>query len=493
MGLNINLFVHGVPMGQKIWGPKNDDQSYISSFYGPVWDVPEVMKVDIMNFGGIPYCYYSFVKGKKVYDCQGRAGSYFAITLRINAFYADIQNIYSILKAAYEKMCIGLCVMESDGSVKYICSDFQGIDTQLKAIENSILNYISKFSTDNDIIALKDFSVSGQRALQNINLHECTRNIAIDQIRSSGKLRVSPWYVSIGSAKAIAQYKAETQSVAERAQREIQLQKQTCQDKINEIKKQSQDEVKVTKEHFLQKLAQTRENYEQKISDIRLRYEDYDAKLDTLKRKLREKEQEVNEWHSKYNKKQKETSGLVMRVQELEQRVSMLQDGHDVIYKQSSDQLFSLIRTNWKVVVIIFSIVFVLLISLLLMLGLTKKTQRVSDETKQMDNTISMNKVEKAQKSKNYIVIKDIEGRRNDVDTIVIGKVYQIYFSEQISYKLEGKGQWKSDVFDIGDRGELKVNREKIKKIGNVGKKQGRISYSVEGKDKVSRIITIKE
>ena len=177
MGLNINIFVHGVPMGQKIWGPKNEDQSYISSFYGPEWDVPEVMKVDIMNFGGIPYCYYSFVKGKKVYDSQGRAGSYFAITLRINAFYADIQNIYSILKAAYEKMCIGLCVMESDGSVKYICSDFQGIDTQLKAIENSILNYISKFSTDNDIIALKDFSVSGQRALQNINLYCCPLKI----------------------------------------------------------------------------------------------------------------------------------------------------------------------------------------------------------------------------------------------------------------------------------------------------------------------------
>lgn len=28
MGLNINLFVHGVPMGQKIWGPKSDDQRY---------------------------------------------------------------------------------------------------------------------------------------------------------------------------------------------------------------------------------------------------------------------------------------------------------------------------------------------------------------------------------------------------------------------------------------------------------------------------------
>ena len=302
---------------------------------------------------------------------------------------------------------------------------------------------------------------------------------------------MSPWYVSASSAKTIAQYKAETQVVAERAQREIQLQKQTCQDKINEIKKQALDEMKMTKDHFQQQLAQTRENYEQKISDIRLKYKDFDAKQDTLKRKIREREQEINEWHSKYKKKQKEISGLVMRVQELEQRVSMLQDGNDVLYKQSSDQLLSWIRTNWKVVATIVSIVFILLTSLLLMSGLTKKIQKLSDETEQMNIIKPKNNVKHAQQSKNDIVIKEFEGEgNNDVDTIVIGKIYQIYLSKQISskLKLEGKGRWKSDVFNI-DSGKLIVNRKKMKKNEN---KQGKILYS-EGKEEISRIIAIKE
>ena len=90
MGLNISLFVHGVPMGQKMWGPKGDDLRYLSTFYGPKWESPEVMKVEVMTFGGVTNCYYSFVKGQNVCDSQGRAGSYFALTLRINAFYVDV-------------------------------------------------------------------------------------------------------------------------------------------------------------------------------------------------------------------------------------------------------------------------------------------------------------------------------------------------------------------------------------------------------------------
>ena len=62
--------------------------------------------------------------------------------------------------------------------------------------------------------------------------------------------------------------------------------------------------------------------------------------------------------------------------------------------------------------------------------------------------------------------------------------------SKQISskLKLEGKGRWKSDVFNI-DSGKLIVNRKKMKKNEN---KQGKILYS-EGKEEISRIIAIKE
>ena len=55
-------------MGQKIWGPKNDDQIYISSFYGPKWDVPEVMKIDVMAFNGVTI--HSFLLNSCEVSCR---------------------------------------------------------------------------------------------------------------------------------------------------------------------------------------------------------------------------------------------------------------------------------------------------------------------------------------------------------------------------------------------------------------------------------------
>ena len=33
MGIEFTLFVHGVPKGQKIWGP-NEDRDFIGLYYG---------------------------------------------------------------------------------------------------------------------------------------------------------------------------------------------------------------------------------------------------------------------------------------------------------------------------------------------------------------------------------------------------------------------------------------------------------------------------
>lgn len=244
MGLNINLFVHGVPMGQKMWGTNGDDQLYLSSFYGLKWEVPEVMKVDVMTSGGIPYCYYSLVKGLNVCDSQGRAGSYFALTLRINAFYCDVQNIYSVLKAAYEKMCIGLCVQENNDVIKYLIADFQNADAQLKAIESHIINYISEFSVNEDVVSLSGFSANAEAATPKVNLHECSKRVALEYGKRYGKLMVSPFFLSASAANTVAKYKAETDETKRNAQEEIKRQERLFQEQIDSVKKRCQEDIR---------------------------------------------------------------------------------------------------------------------------------------------------------------------------------------------------------------------------------------------------------
>lgn len=235
MGLNIKLYVHGVPLGQKIWGTKEEDNIYFSSFYGPKWDVPEVMKIDIMTFGNITYCYYSFVKGKDVYDSHGREGAYFALTLRINALYTDVQNIYNILKATYDKMCVGLCIGETNGSSKFLIEDFQIIDSQLKSIESQILHYISDYSVGEDIINLTGSFACDKGVTPCLNLHECNRSVAAKIIRQNGSLLVSPWYLSSDTIQQIDDYKAQMQLIRKNADQEIQNVKNESQRKLNEI------------------------------------------------------------------------------------------------------------------------------------------------------------------------------------------------------------------------------------------------------------------
>lgn len=338
MGLNIKLFVHGVPMGQKIWGPQGDDNRYLASFYGPKWEVPEVMIVEAMSFDNINYCYYSFVKGKNVYDSQGRAGSYFALTLRINAYYSDIQNVYNILKATYGKMCVGLCIDETNDKTKFLLSDFQNVDSKFKEIENHILNYISEFSIDSDIVPLNGIALNGKSAVFNLNLHECSSSVAIDILKKNGKLMVSPCFLSSSASKKVAQYQEEMQRNAQKAQEEIRLQKQASQQKIDELilqskenydslKKQSDNELRLQQEQCHQQLSQLKNENDRRLEEMRHRYTKVDSELTNLNRIIKEQEKEITNWANRCKRKDLEIEQSNRTVKNLVQQINSLQRG----------------------------------------------------------------------------------------------------------------------------------------------------------------------
>ena len=72
MALNINLYVHGVPMGHKTWGVLGEDDNFIANFYSFKWPAKELMQVDIMECKGKVYSYYTFVKGQNVMGYDNR-------------------------------------------------------------------------------------------------------------------------------------------------------------------------------------------------------------------------------------------------------------------------------------------------------------------------------------------------------------------------------------------------------------------------------------
>lgn len=484
MNLNINLFVHGVPMGQKIWGPKGDDQIYISSFYGPKWDAPEVMKIDVMTFGGVLYCYYSFVKGQNVFDSQGRAGSYFALTLRVNAFYADVQNVYHILKAAYDKICVGLCVQETNGSAKFMLADFQSIDKELKGLEKRILDYIGEFSIGNDLIDLSGYTSNSQNVVFSFNLHECTNEVASNAIKQCGKLMVSPWYLSENAAKIVAHYKEEMEVTTQKANKEIELLKQTSQQEIKEInqhaqeeivsiKREAEEELAKTKEQSKQKLSQLKEDYDQRIIEIKNSYADIDKEIESLNDTIREKEREVSELKVLCRKKDKE----LLKIRKLKQHVDSIDNIDD---RPDGNQQSWVIRyKHW---------IFLGLASFftLLLAGLWLVIQDLKGKQSPVTSAKEQIKIEKMQipndsvtKVPITIIIKEL---KNENDSVLLGRIYTLSIDGEGTDTLNGV--WKSEEFKINDN-TIMAKRDYAGKIGT-------ITYVVDNKELVSKMINIK-
>ncbi len=494
MGLNISLFVHGVPMGQKIWGPKGDDQRYLSSFYGPKWESPEVMKVEVMTFGGLTNCYYSFVKGLNVCDSQGRAGSYFALTLRINAFYIDVQNMYNILKAAYEKMCIGLCVQDTGAMIKYLVADFQSVDSKLKDIENHIVNYISEFSIYEDIVSLSGFPAISQGASLNVNLHECTKDVALDWVKKAGKIMVSPYFLPANAAKTVDKYKAEMETVRQKAQQEIELQQRTSQEKIASITQESQakvltvtqqaeEKLRLSEQRSQQQIAQANAENERKMQELRQNYSEVDEKLDALNQRNRELGNEVANWKQQYKQKNKELQSSNVKIQKLQESVEKLQrevssiKGNGVnVYPTRYTPKKSVVDKNF-IIVCIAGFFVILLVGFLIYLLMGKwdnKKDKIEDlqekveklETENQRSRTENGKLQDSQKpnGKNNQKVFTISIKENgkEVEEVECGHTYVVSLEGKGAETLQGR--FISPAFEMPTLNHLMPKRDSVGK-----------------------------
>ena len=515
MGLNINLFVHGVPMGQKIWGAKGDDQRYLSSFYGPKWETPEVMKIDVMTLGGGMYCYYSLVKGFDVCDSQGRTGSYFALTLRINAFYSDVQNMYSILKAAYEKMCVGLCLQENNNVTKYLISDFQNVDNQLKNIEHYIINYISEFSVNEDIVGLSGFAANSQVAPPNVNLHECNKRAALDSMKKYGKLMVSPYFLSATAANTVAKYKAEVEATKQKAQQEIQIQQKTSQEKIDSVvsesqakissvTKHSQDELRQCQEQARQQVERAKIENDRKMSELKQSYASVDETIDRLNQTISGRDKEISELKKQHQQTENELKSRNSDVKKLEEEVYKLQrdvsslQGGSIKYPTTTYKKKFAVDKNLLIIILFsFSVVLLIAVAVLvcLLMGnfggkdrekeLQDKVELLSKENNKLQEKVNDFNAKQNSSSPQGFTISITQGgkKKNEVDG---GDVYVFSLEGNDAEKMKAKGKWQCPAFSECSKDDFMAKRDSAGKTC-------KIAFVVDGKEIASKNIKIKE
>lgn len=251
MAYNIKLFVHGVPNGQDIWGNPGADIKYIEAFYRKS-NVASQMILEVMQFGGETNAYYTyFYSNDKIQDEQYRNGGYFALTLRINYYYADIQNIYNLLEAAFNKYIIG-SVLEytTGGGCRFKISQFKQVNDNLNALEKELIRYLMQFSSDKDFMPLGGFKSNGLNEIGSINLLEAIPEVVANHVKSTSKISVSSLYTTSKEQQIINKMNSKLQTTISNAQQQIAAIQQKAQQDVQAAQRDKEQGILAVKNEY---------------------------------------------------------------------------------------------------------------------------------------------------------------------------------------------------------------------------------------------------
>ncbi len=307
MGLNLNLFVHGVPNGQKIWGPQEDDRIFIESFYGRRANVEVQLLIDIIQAGGNINSYYTYYRKGNILDKDNRTGSYFALTVRSNEYYTDIFNMYNILDAAYHKYVLGTILKNDISATKFIVQDFDQVNTQLQNLEKVVVDYLGSFSVDSDFVSLNGFIANAKSEASTVNLLEC--NNLLGYVKKTGNVSVSPLHP--------------TNQVAELTKRK--------NEEIESIKHQSQQQISVVQNEATQKIKVASEGTEKAIETIKREYASADKTITGLKKQLENEKSSVSNLENELKKNKEELKNYERSKQDLSSKKQELDNANQVL------------------------------------------------------------------------------------------------------------------------------------------------------------------
>lgn len=215
--MDVELFFHGVPSGEDFWG-KEEDRNYFGTFYDHSSDEVKFL-IQTRKLNDKPYCYYNYLVYKTVgaqtsniVANDGRDGSYFGITIRLDAYCKDIGNMYRILDTVFNVYVMGSLLKMEKTKLKYTFPSFKNVSNVLEGIEKSTIQLMQNAFTSDSFTHLDGFTMSGGNYSTG-NLYDCTPENVMAAVKQYGRLAVSPYYPSIKETtiqqKCDAQLKAD--------------------------------------------------------------------------------------------------------------------------------------------------------------------------------------------------------------------------------------------------------------------------------------------
>lgn len=233
--MELDIFIHGVPKGQSIWG-KEDDPIYIQNFYTSREDETRFL-VQLRDVKGKSFCYYSYLKYNNISAFDGRSGAYFGLSLRLDSYCSDTIGIYNILETIYKKYIVGSFLNGDKTKNKYLITDFKSKEVEIKKIEEYIISLIKLSLSPSDFMSLQDFTLASSSSIMEVNLIDCTKENVLNVIKKSSAIAISPFYPTIKDLNTkkqleeqISSFKKTQEEVITRLQSENELKIKDCKE-----------------------------------------------------------------------------------------------------------------------------------------------------------------------------------------------------------------------------------------------------------------------
>lgn len=205
--MDVEVFIYGTPIGNSFYG-KKEEKNYFDTLYNSRENqnflLVNIRKAEDNNI----YCYYNYLIYQKVIGKEGRSGSFFGITLRLDAYCMDIKNIYGILNTTYNTYIKGELFESIGESLKYIVNDFSDT-SKMEIIKKTVEDLFSKtfkgkvntcFTNIDNTFALR-----GDNTYK-INLYDFPDDSILQFIKETGKYYISPYYPTQEISKVKQQY-----------------------------------------------------------------------------------------------------------------------------------------------------------------------------------------------------------------------------------------------------------------------------------------------
>ena len=276
MSISISIYIHGVPNGQNIWNVKErEDINYIHTLYKSSGSNVQMI-VETKQCNQKKFCYYTYMRANNVLDQPtGRAGAYFAITVKLNHYYADLSNMYNVLNVAFIKYILNSVLKQEGDYLRYQIGKFEQEDRLLENVSKEIESYLEKFSVDSDFVSLDSATIKSNRNIINSFLLECNQKKYAEWVIEGNTLSVSTLHLSEQMKDVLKQ--------KERSIRDITEEKQKC---LSEQTLRSKQELETVKSNYNSQLGEKEERIKElEAEQRRLEEKFHQTQIETEKAK----------------------------------------------------------------------------------------------------------------------------------------------------------------------------------------------------------------